>query len=201
MMYGTLSARRWPVSIHSVWSAMSRLTRARWVEEGLAALQADGPAALAADRMAKRLGVSRGSLYWHFTNAVDFEAAVLAAWEDRWTHRIIAAVEGVTGTPRARLLALIEKTGGQDASLYASAKRMTRPHPDLQEAMQRIDAHRIAFVAGLLAEGGVPPAVAALRARIIYAWAMGQMLVSGDEQVPADAAAGLADFGFAPAGA
>lgn len=175
---------------------MSRLTRDRWVEEGLLALQADGPAALAADRMARRLAVSRGSFYWHFTSAVDFEAAVLAQWEDRWTNRIIAAVQSVKGTPRDRLLALIERTGGQDASLYASAKRMARDHPELRALMDRIDQRRIAFVAAMLAEAGLPPALAGRRARIIYAWAMGQMLVSGDEKVPAETAAALAEFGF-----
>lgn len=179
---------------------MARLTRDRWVEEGLRALQEDGPAALAADRMARRLGVSRGSFYWHFTNAVDFEAAVLGAWEERWTSRIIAAVEDVAGTPRERLLALIEKTGGQDASLYASAKRMTRQHPEFHAIMRRIDERRIAFVSDLLAEGDIRPDLAALRARIIYSWAMGQMLVSGDEGVPAETAANLVEFGFAGAG-
>jgi AcrR family transcriptional regulator len=177
---------------------MARLTRDRFVEEGLCALGEDGPAGLAADRMARRLGVSRGSFYWHFANAVDFEAAVLAAWEDRWTGRIIAAVEDGAGTPRDRLLALIEKTGGQDASLYASAKRMARQHPELDAIMRRIDERRISFVAGLLAEGAVAPDLAALRARIIYSWAMGQMLVSGDEGVPAEIAAHLAAFAFGP---
>ena len=110
---------------------MVRLTRARWLEEGLTVLQEDGPAALAADRMAKRLGVSRGSFYWHFANAMDFAAAVLAEWEDRWTNQIIAAIEAVGGKPQQRLFALIEKTGGQDASIYASAKRMARQHPDV----------------------------------------------------------------------
>ena len=175
---------------------MSRLTRDRWVEEGLLALQADGPAALAADRMARRLGVSRGSFYWHFANMVDFEAAVLAAWEDRWTNRIIAAVQSVAGTPRDRLLALIEKTGGQDASLYASAKRMARDHPELRGVMERIDERRVAFVAGMLVEGGIASDAAARRARIVYAWAMGQMLVSGDEAVPAETAVDLVEFGF-----
>lgn len=175
---------------------MSRLTRDRWVEEGLLALQANGPAALAADRMAKRLGVSRGSFYWHFASAVDFEAAVLAAWEDRWTNRIIAAVQNAAGTPRDRLLALIEKTGGQDASLYASAKGMTRDHSELRGVMERIDTRRLAFVAGMLVEGGIPPDIAAHRARIVYSWAMGQMLVSGDEPVPAETAAALVEFGF-----
>jgi AcrR family transcriptional regulator len=175
---------------------MSRLTRDRWVEEGLIALQEDGPASLAADRMARRLGVSRGSFYWHFASAVDFEAAVLAGWEERWTNRIIAAVQEVAGTPRDRLAALIEKTGGQDASLYASAKRMARDHSELRGVMDRIDQRRIAFVAGMLAEGGIPPGLAARRARIVYSWAMGQMLVSGDEAVPAETASALVEFGF-----
>ena len=175
---------------------MARLTRDRFVEEGLRALEEDGPAGLAADRMARRLGVSRGSFYWHFANAVDFEAAVLAAWEDRWTSRIIAAVEEGAGAPPERLRALIAKTGGRDASLYASAKRMAGQQGELHAIMRRIDERRIAFVADLLAEGGVGPDLAALRARIIYSWAMGQMLVSGVEGVPAEVADRLLEFGF-----
>jgi AcrR family transcriptional regulator len=179
---------------------MPRLTRERWIEEGLLALQEDGPAALAADRLARRLGVSRGSFYWHFANAVDFEAAVLGAWEERWTSRIIAAVQAVAGSPRERLLALIGKTGGQDAGLYTSAKRMARRHPEFDAIMRRIDERRIAFVAGLLGEGGVRPERAARRATIIYSWAMGQMLVSSEEAVPAETAATLADFAFSESG-
>jgi AcrR family transcriptional regulator len=168
-MYGLLSAHCCVLSIHYVWSIMARLTRSQWIEEGLLALQEDGPPALAADRMSKRLGVTRGSFYWHFANALDFAAAVLGAWEDRWTHRIIVAVEKTPGLPRERLLALIEKTGGQDASLYASAKRMAREHSEFEESMHRIDQHRVGFVAGLLVEGGVSTEMAARRAKIIYA--------------------------------
>ena len=184
-------------SIHSVWYAMPRLTRARWIEAGLEALRSDGPAALAADPMARKLGVSRGSFYWHFKSALEFQAAVLGSWEDQWTNRVIAAVDQVAGGPQKQLLALIQKTGGEDASVYASAKRMARLHPEMLELMTRVDERRVGFVASLLAEGGVPPKAAKLRARVIYAWAMGQMLISGDQQgVPSPLAKALVNFAF-----
>ncbi len=178
---------------------MPRLTRARWIEAGLEALRTDGPAALAADPMARQLGVSRGSFYWHFKSALDFHAAVLGAWEEQWTNRIIAGVEQTPGGPTQRLLALIRKTGGQDASVYASAKRMARLHPELEQLMTRVDKHRVQFVESLLVAGGVPASAAAPRARIIDAWAMGQMLISRERKtVPRAVVEEIARFAFQP---
>lgn len=181
---------------------MPRLTRDRWIEEGLSALRAEGPAALAADRLARRLEVSRGSFYWHFKSAADFAAAVLGEWEQRWTTRIIETVGQSGGDPRARLQALIARTGGsgEDASLYGAAKIMALRDPALATLLRRVDRRRTRFVADLLVAGGVPEAIALLRARIVYAWAMGQMLTTDGEADPAIAAA-LSDFAFSrPAG-
>ena len=147
--------------------------------------------------MARKLGVSRGSFYWHFESALDFQAAVLGQWEEQWTRRIIAAVEQTAGGPQQRLQALIQKTGGQDASVYASAKAMARLHPEFQSLMTRVDDRRISFVGSLLLEGGVPTKAARLRARVIYAWAMGQMLISGERRiVPRAMADALVAFAF-----
>ena len=52
----------------------------RWVEQGLKALATNGFTALKADPLAKLLGVSRGSFYWHFRDVDAFRAAVLARW-------------------------------------------------------------------------------------------------------------------------
>jgi AcrR family transcriptional regulator len=172
-----------------------RLTRARWIEEGLNALKIDGPSALAADRMAKRLGVTRGSFYWHFANALDFEAAVLGEWEERWTNRIIAAVENGPPSPDTKLKSLIQKTGGLDASIYASAKRMAQNHPELSALMNRVDSRRIDFVTSILESAGIPAQIARLRARIVYSWAMGQMLTSSEgAPVPTEVTDALSAF-------
>lgn len=163
----------------------------------MAVLREEGPQALAAEPMARRLGVSRGSFYWHFTSAFDFEAAILVEWEEQWTNKVILAVEAGGKEPRERLRSLIEKTGSQDASLYASAKRMALKNPELNDVMRRVDERRMAFVRQILIDGGVPSAVAKIKASIVYAWAMGQMLVSGDErEVAADTASAMTSFAF-----
>lgn len=184
------------LSIHTVWFGMApRLTKARWIEEGLTVLRLDGPSALAADPMAKRLGVSRGSFYWHFESALDFEAAVLGAWEEQWTARIVKAVESAEGPPARRLHNLIQRTGGRDAFIYALAKQMTQKHAELAKLMRTLDDRRVELVCGILKSAGVPAKVAEVRARIVYSWAMGHMVISDEgSAVPKAVADALTAF-------
>ncbi|RTL63482.1 MAG: TetR/AcrR family transcriptional regulator, partial [Hyphomicrobiales bacterium] len=58
-----------------------RLARADWVKAGLKALAREGASALKADRLARELGVSRGSFYWHFADVDAFHRAVLEGWK------------------------------------------------------------------------------------------------------------------------
>ncbi|HEX8366417.1 MAG TPA: TetR/AcrR family transcriptional regulator [Allosphingosinicella sp.] len=176
---------------------MARLTRERWIEEGIVVLRQDGPAALAADRMARRLNVTRGSFYWHFDNALDFQACVLGEWEQRWTGRMVATIAAAGASPKARLHALIANTGSNDASVYASAKRMAADHPELDALLAEVDQGRVELVAALLADGGVPADLVLARAQVIYAWAVGQMLIEGDRsKVPPPVAEALVFFAF-----
>ena len=177
---------------------IERLTRERWLEEGLAVFNTEGPAGLAAERMAKRLGVSRGSFYWHFSNAEDFEGAVLVAWEEQWTNRIVAATGSDKQDPRKRLYNLIKQTGGRDAQIYAAAKRLAGSNPSLGELMNKVDARRLELVARILRSGGVPEGAALMRARIIYSWAIGHMIVASEGgPVTRQVAEALTTLGFA----
>lgn len=174
-----------------------RLTRERWLEEGLAVFRSEGPAGLAAERMARRLGVSRGSFYWHFSNSQEFEGAVLGAWEEQWTTRIVNASEAGDHTPRERLYNLIKQTGGRDAQIYAAAKKLANGNGALTELMDRVDSRRIELVAGILRSGGIEEPVANLRARIIYSWAIGHMIITSEGvSVPSEIAETLTSMGF-----
>lgn len=174
-----------------------RLTKERWLEEGLAVFRSEGLAGLAAERMAKRLGVSRGSFYWHFSNMLEFEGAVLGAWEEQWTTRIVTASEAGDHTPRERLYNLIKQTGGRDAQIYASAKKLANGNAALTELMDRVDGRRIELVASILRSGGVEDDVSIVRARIIYAWAIGHMIISSEgTKVAPEVAEVLTSMGF-----
>ncbi|MGM3293775.1 TetR/AcrR family transcriptional regulator, partial [Escherichia coli] len=71
---------------------------------GLKALAKHGFTALKADPLAKAMGVSRGSFYWHFSDLGAFHAAVLMRWREIAAEQIIADVESGGGAPLRALL-------------------------------------------------------------------------------------------------
>jgi AcrR family transcriptional regulator len=57
-----------------------QLSAKDWLDQGLKALAANGVTALKAEPLAKAMGVSRGSFYWHFDDIGAFRTAILAYW-------------------------------------------------------------------------------------------------------------------------
>ncbi len=145
-----------------------RLTREAWITQGFAALAEDGPEALKAEPLARRLGTTKGSFYWHFKDVPDFHAQLLAAWEIR-----AEPPEDEEGPPVARLRRLAAWLGvpdREDAALRAWAKA--------DETVARVDGDRMDRVAELLRESGVSnPEMA----QILYAASVGMRSLHGGE--------------------
>src|SRR5260370_38358941 len=81
-----------------------RLGPAEWVKAGLKALAKSGFSALKADTLANRLGVSRGSFYWHFADVAAFHAALLRRWRETALENIIEEIERAPDDPLEALL-------------------------------------------------------------------------------------------------
>ncbi len=60
-----------------------RLNREDWLEAAFAAVVEGGFDQLRVLTIAKQLGVTRGSFYWHFTDHADLQAQLLARWRER----------------------------------------------------------------------------------------------------------------------
>lgn len=58
----------------------SRLTIDDWVRAGFEILAEEGLTALKVDRLCGRLGVTKGSFYWHFTDIAGHRATLIEAW-------------------------------------------------------------------------------------------------------------------------
>lgn len=86
----------------SVSSVMRRLGERRyrtlqpsdWIQAGIEALAENGVESVRVETLAKRLGVSKGSFYWHFRD----RAALLEAIVDDWERRTIRIIEHVETT-------------------------------------------------------------------------------------------------------
>ncbi len=159
-----------------------RLSREDWLDFGLTVLRDEGPQALKAEPLCKRLGVSRGSFYWHFDSAGVFMLAVVERWEARATEQVILAVGQCVGGTAEKLRFLLRKVGELDVRLYEAIHGLEARLPELAGVLRRVHERRLGFLADLLAAQGLAPDEAALRARMTYAWAMGELLTRDPRQ-------------------
>jgi AcrR family transcriptional regulator len=60
-----------------------------WLAEALQVLTKSGNAKLPVDNIARALGVTKGSFYWHFKNRKDFVAGIIDYWDKQFTRPVI----------------------------------------------------------------------------------------------------------------
>ncbi|MEV4239473.1 TetR/AcrR family transcriptional regulator [Nocardia sp. NPDC049737] len=144
--------------------AKARLSADDWAQAALDALAEGGLAAVSVEPIAKRLGTTKGSFYWHFKDRAALIDAALARWEQRSTDDVIAEI-AVETDPAERLHRLFAQvidyaaTGRIELALLASADQ-----PPVAATLRRVADRRIEYVAELLRELGLTTAQARTRA-------------------------------------
>lgn len=146
-----------------------RLTADNWIDFGLKTLFREGSDALKADVLARKLGVSRGSFYWHFKDIDLFHASVIKRWRQAATESIILDVE-TSSVPEKRLEALLGQAFGHAGLLEIRVRTWAEANAHAQRAVGEIDRRRQGYIERLLREAGVPATVAGTRAQVVY-WA------------------------------
>ncbi|MDE0318596.1 MAG: TetR/AcrR family transcriptional regulator [Acidimicrobiaceae bacterium] len=165
----------------------ARLSADDWVTAALEVLVSDGISAVKILPLAKRLGVTRGSFYWHFENHEALLNRLLEVWEETNSGSIIRAAT-LEGSIVDRYVALMRCWLGFerfDPRLEVAVRNWGRSNPELWQRLREADERRVdAFVAMLSPE--VPgPTMALHRARTMYYLQMGWYELEVD--VPLDA--------------
>src|SRR5436309_3622145 len=111
-----------------------------WLDLGLKALAKSGFTALKAEPLAKAMGVSRGSFYWHFADLGAFHAALLKRWREIAAEQIIADVEADSDEP---LKALLRRTFGARLDLERAVRNWAAFDAAAQTAVRAIDRRRL----------------------------------------------------------
>jgi AcrR family transcriptional regulator len=146
-----------------------QLSARDWLDQGLKALAASGHAALKAEPLAKAMGVSRGSFYWHFADIGAFHAAILKQWREVAAEQIIANVEAAAKHENPLPVLLRQAFSGKLA-LEKAVRSWATFDAAARAAVQAIDRRRLEYVESLLRAAGLPPETAQARAQILY-WA------------------------------
>src|SRR6266404_1249322 len=85
------------------------LTAADWAEAALQLIAEAGLRALTVEALAARLGVTKGSFYWHFKGRSELLAVALNRWEQRATTEALSGLSAVTDV-RQRLRLMLDAT-------------------------------------------------------------------------------------------
>ena len=129
-----------------------RLRPEDWTRAALAAIADKGTAHVSVERLARELGTTKGSFYWHFKDRTALIDAALQRWEWLYTDRIIEQLSEIAD-PRERLRSLLTSAFDDspgvliDANLLAAAD-----DPPVGPVLERVARKRLAYVDRIFAE-------------------------------------------------
>jgi AcrR family transcriptional regulator len=156
----------------------TRLQRQDWVDAARKRLAESGVEAVRVELLARDLGVTKGSFYWHFKDRGDLLEAVLQEWEAT-TDRVSGSVpEDAAPSERIeRFLELITASAADpaQAALENAVLAWAQRDSAVAERVAAVEARRTADAERLLTELGFPPAEAASWADIGYTTFVGMM--------------------------
>lgn len=149
-----------------------QLSAQDWIDFGLKTLAKSGFTALRAEPLAKAMGVSRGSFYWHFADIGAFHAAILERWREVATEQIIAGVEAARAKNKDEdpLSVLLRLTFGSKHVLEKAVRSWAANDARARAAVAAVDRRRLDYIEGLLKQAGLAEEVARARAQILF-WA------------------------------
>jgi AcrR family transcriptional regulator len=148
--------------------ARSTLSEQDWMLGALAVIAASGVDALSIEGLARDVGATKGSFYWHFADRSALISAALAHWERVATTEIVERLSAVRD-PIARLEALFAESFGQDTASLDSALVSRVDEPLVGPVVRRVTSARLAFLERICRDAGMTPARAARHARLVYA--------------------------------
>ena len=155
------------------------LTREDWISGAWDMLGETGLDGVRVEPLAKNLGVTKGSFYWHFKDRQELLDALLDRWFAIWDDQMSPDIDG-NGTAADRIWALIESVIRRTTrSQTISLRLLSHKDPDVALRIEERDAQRLAFLMQRLKEIGFSHEEARVRGQLYQAIMTGEFLRSG----------------------
>lgn len=160
----------------------SRLSIDDWIQAGFEILAEEGIKALKIDGLCRRLSVTKGSFYWHFTDIAGYRAALVQAWgelrdDDR---RHFGELAGLP--PRERLSQMMSSlVSPRHWTLERAMREWARTDDDAARSVHAADQRVLSAVRQAFVDHGYNAADAELRANVTFAAGVGFLHVAGPQ--------------------
>jgi AcrR family transcriptional regulator len=159
----------------------SPLTENDWIEAATDILIRENVRGIRIEALCQKLGVTKGSFYWHFKTRADLLAAMLKNWQRRMTLNVIQTISRANETGFARLRNLMALPRMPRSPAFAQMEMSIRDwarRVDLpREAVEEVDHIRLEYFTGLFRTEGFSDADARSRAYLAYCLIMGDSIL------------------------
>ncbi len=142
-----------------------------WIAAARRTLVEEGIQGVKVDRLAQRLGVTRGGFYKHFTDRDDLLDRLLLEWESSNVFAPeLPPLKGRADAQKAlqRLADRLIEEDGFDPRFDMAVREWARNDRRAAWAVERVDARRLEQLRRLFAAFGCEPDEATVRARVFY---------------------------------
>ena len=158
-----------------------RRSKEDWIRAALEALRDEGVEGVRVEPLAVRLGVTKGSFYWHFETREQLLTAALDAWVARGTEAIIEHVEGVQAGPEGKLRELWQRTAhdsARDLRIELAIRDLAQREPGVRERVRQVDERRMSYMCELFREMGLTQELAVARSLMLYSLLIGNYFIA-----------------------
>ena len=157
------------------------LDRDAWVAGATEVLAEEGIAGLRVEVLAKRLKVTKGSFYWHFTDRRDLLLAVLSHWKEGRIRDIIKQTRAQPGHELAQIYHVIDVYSASRSRrgmlIELAVRDWARRDPEASVIVAEVDDVRLRCARDLFLACGVPMDEASSRCMLLYAYVFGVSLM------------------------
>lgn len=158
-----------------------RLTRDDWLEAAFDAVAEGGFDKVRVLALAEKLGVTRGSFYWHFTDHADLIQAILTRWRDREAAIHDSVPDDAARDPRIELEQLLEAALAlanddvKSTRFELALRGLARRDPTVEKLLVEVDQMRMQLFENKFRRLIDDPAQAADLASLFYLAIVGSL--------------------------
>jgi len=162
----------------------STLCAGDWEQKALEMIAEHGIRSVAVESLARRIGVTKGSFYWHFPNRDALLEQSLLRWEKHDQDNLRTSL-GEISDPRERLRSFFRRTGREKLThnVY-SALCSASDHPQVEPLLERVAQRRMQHIESAYRELGFGDAEARHRSRLTYSTYLGFLQLQRQHQAP-----------------
>jgi AcrR family transcriptional regulator len=182
---GAMASAKPKISGHST-SQRESLSRADWEQSALELIAEKGIAGLRVEPLARRLGITKGSFYWHFSDRQDLLQGALKRWETLDSQHLQAFADfGHERDALENLEAFFRRTSRQQLTHRVYSALLSAPNElAVGETLKRVTDRRMAFLTESYQRLGYEAHQAHCHAQLTYCAYVGFLQLSPQGMAP-----------------